>query len=78
MALEPGRPIAGTYIDVAFIGSCTNGRLSDLRVAAEVVADLVGRGYVDDAAFARHWVETRAARGYGAARLRAALLAAVP
>lgn len=37
MALEPGRPIAGTPIDVAFIGSCTNGRLSDLRAAAEIV-----------------------------------------
>jgi regulatory protein len=30
---------------------------------------------VDDAAFARHWVNTRAARGYGAARLRAELRA---
>jgi regulatory protein len=30
---------------------------------------------VDDAAFARHWVSTRAARGYGAARLRAELRA---
>lgn len=40
-----------------------------------VVADLVARGYVDDGAFARHWVETRAARGYGAARLRAELRA---
>jgi regulatory protein len=30
---------------------------------------------VDDAAFARHWVTTRAARGYGAARLRAELRA---
>ncbi|MBZ0168101.1 MAG: 3-isopropylmalate dehydratase large subunit [Kofleriaceae bacterium] len=37
MSLEPGRLIAGTPIDVAFIGSCTNGRLSDLRVAAEVI-----------------------------------------
>jgi 3-isopropylmalate/(R)-2-methylmalate dehydratase large subunit len=36
MGLEPGRPIAGTKIDVAFIGSCTNGRLSDLREAAKV------------------------------------------
>ena len=44
-------------------------------IAAEVVADLAGRGYVDDAAFARHWVTTRAARGYGAARLRAELRA---
>lgn len=42
-------------------------------MAADVVADLAGRGYVDDAAFARHWVDTRAARGYGAARLRAEL-----
>jgi regulatory protein len=40
-----------------------------------VADDLVGRGYVDDAAFARHWVTTRAARGYGAARLRAELRA---
>jgi 3-isopropylmalate/(R)-2-methylmalate dehydratase large subunit len=36
MDLIPGQPIDGTRIDVAFIGSCTNGRLSDLRAAAEV------------------------------------------
>jgi 3-isopropylmalate/(R)-2-methylmalate dehydratase large subunit len=36
MDLQPGAPIAGTPIDVAFIGSCTNGRLSDLREAARV------------------------------------------
>ena len=35
--------------------------------------DLERRGYLDDAAFARQWVTTRAARGYGAARLRAEL-----
>jgi regulatory protein len=35
----------------------------------------VARGYVDDAAYARHWVTTRAARGYGPARLRAELRA---
>jgi 3-isopropylmalate/(R)-2-methylmalate dehydratase large subunit len=34
MKLEPGRPLQGTPIDVAFIGSCTNGRLSDLREVA--------------------------------------------
>ena len=45
------------------------------EVAADVVSDLVARGYVDDRAFARHWVETRAARGYGATRLRAELSA---
>ncbi|MFQ5893800.1 MAG: 3-isopropylmalate dehydratase large subunit [Nitrospinota bacterium] len=37
MSLKPRQPMAGTPIDVAFIGSCTNGRLSDLRAAAEVV-----------------------------------------
>jgi 3-isopropylmalate/(R)-2-methylmalate dehydratase large subunit len=36
MDFTPGRPIAGTPINVAFIGSCTNARLSDLRAAAEV------------------------------------------
>ena len=38
MGLQGGQPIAGTRIDVAFIGSCTNGRLSDLREAARVAA----------------------------------------
>jgi 3-isopropylmalate/(R)-2-methylmalate dehydratase large subunit len=38
MGFQPGQPIAGTRVDVAFIGSCTNGRLSDLREAAHVVA----------------------------------------
>ncbi len=37
MGLEPGQPLAGLPIDVAFIGSCTNARLSDLRRAAAIV-----------------------------------------
>lgn len=37
MGLKAGEKIVGTKIDVAFVGSCTNGRLSDLREAAEVV-----------------------------------------
>jgi 3-isopropylmalate/(R)-2-methylmalate dehydratase large subunit len=37
MQLHGGRPIEGLKVDVAFIGSCTNGRLSDLREAARVV-----------------------------------------
>jgi 3-isopropylmalate/(R)-2-methylmalate dehydratase large subunit len=37
MGLAAGRPIAGTKIDVAFVGSCTNARLSDLREAARIV-----------------------------------------
>ena len=36
MHLTPGKPIKGTKIDVCFIGSCTNGRLSDLQEAAKV------------------------------------------
>jgi 3-isopropylmalate/(R)-2-methylmalate dehydratase large subunit len=35
MKLSPGAPIAGTPIDVAFLGSCTNARLSDLVQAAQ-------------------------------------------
>ena len=34
MKFNPGQPIKGTPIDVAFIGSCTNGRLSDLEEVA--------------------------------------------
>jgi 3-isopropylmalate/(R)-2-methylmalate dehydratase large subunit len=37
MGFTAGAPIAGTPIDVAFIGSCTNSRLSDLREAARLV-----------------------------------------
>src|SRR5207237_2021268 len=36
MGFAAGQPIKGAKIDVAFVGSCTNGRLSDLRVAAAV------------------------------------------
>jgi 3-isopropylmalate/(R)-2-methylmalate dehydratase large subunit len=38
MGLAPGEPLLGQRVDVAFIGSCTNGRLSDLRLAASVMA----------------------------------------
>ncbi|MFN3674243.1 MAG: aconitase family protein, partial [Bosea sp. (in: a-proteobacteria)] len=37
MGLSPGMPLAGIPIDVAFIGSCTNSRISDLEAAAQVV-----------------------------------------
>ncbi len=37
MGLAPGTPLAGIAIDRVFIGSCTNGRIEDLRAAAAVV-----------------------------------------
>lgn len=36
MGLEPGKPLLGKKVDVVFIGSCTNSRISDLRLAAGV------------------------------------------
>jgi len=44
MSLQSGTPIAGTPINVAFLGSCTNGRLSDLKEAAHY---LKGRKVAD-------------------------------
>jgi 3-isopropylmalate/(R)-2-methylmalate dehydratase large subunit len=37
MGLTPGASIAGQKLDVVFIGSCTNGRIEDLRAAASVL-----------------------------------------
>ena len=37
MQLTPGKPLSHNNIDVVFIGSCTNGRISDLEQAAEVL-----------------------------------------
>jgi 3-isopropylmalate/(R)-2-methylmalate dehydratase large subunit len=40
MHLKAGMPILGIPIDIAYIGSCTNARLSDLRIAAAVIKGL--------------------------------------
>jgi 3-isopropylmalate/(R)-2-methylmalate dehydratase large subunit len=37
MGIRPGGSIQGTKVDVVFIGSCTNGRLNDLKAAAEIL-----------------------------------------
>ena len=39
MGIEPGKPLLGHPLDVVFIGSCTNGRISDLRQVARVLRD---------------------------------------
>ena len=38
MGLKPGEAILGTKVDVAFLGSCTNSRISDLREGARLIA----------------------------------------
>jgi 3-isopropylmalate/(R)-2-methylmalate dehydratase large subunit len=37
MDLKPGMPLRGIAIDTVFVGSCTNGRIEDLRVVADIV-----------------------------------------
>lgn len=37
MHFQPGQRVAGTPVDVVFVGSCTNGRLGDLREVAQVL-----------------------------------------
>ena len=38
MEVEPGKPLLGKKVDVVFIGSCTNSRISDLREAATILS----------------------------------------
>ena len=54
MGWQAGQTISGTKIDVAFVGSCTNGRLSDLREAARIA-----RGHKVAPMCARWWCRDR-------------------
>jgi 3-isopropylmalate/(R)-2-methylmalate dehydratase large subunit len=47
MDLQPGRTMQGVNVDVAFLGSCTNARMSDLREAASLLKR-IGRPVADD------------------------------
>ncbi|HWR95301.1 MAG TPA: 3-isopropylmalate dehydratase large subunit [Arenimonas sp.] len=46
MQLQAGQPLLGTKVDVVFIGSCTNSRLSDLRAAAGILRGRQVAGHV--------------------------------
>ncbi len=62
MGLEPGKPLAEVTVDRVFLGSCTNGRIEDLRAAAKVidgkrVADTVRAMVVPGSGLVKHQAE---------------------
>ncbi|MGQ9592504.1 MAG: 3-isopropylmalate dehydratase large subunit [Planctomycetota bacterium] len=65
MGFRPGAPILGTRIDVAFVGSCTNGRLSDLREAARVLRGRRVAPHVRALAVPGSWKVRKAAEAEG-------------
>jgi len=61
MGLAAGQPILGQKIDVVFVGSCTNGRLSDLRAAASILEGRkVAKGVRMLVVPGSHWIKRQA------------------
>ncbi len=63
MDLRAGTPVRDIGIDTVFVGSCTNGRIEDLRAVAEVLRGPAGRGRCPDARRARLGARTAGRRG---------------
>ncbi|MPZ47039.1 MAG: 3-isopropylmalate dehydratase large subunit [Betaproteobacteria bacterium] len=69
MNLEPGKPLEGVPVDYAFIGSCTNARLSDLEAAARVLRGRKVKPGVTAFAVPGSMAVKRAAEAAGLARI---------
>ena len=61
--LKPGQKLAGTPVDLVFIGSCTNGRIEDFRAAAQILKGRkVAAGITALAVPGSMWVKQQAER----------------